>query len=47
VKQFFDSMDLFNGPAGTRWAALFYGALMSLPAADSYMENRRARMTRI
>jgi hypothetical protein len=30
VKQFFDSMDLLNGPAGTRWAALFYGPLISL-----------------
>jgi hypothetical protein len=41
VTHFFDSMNFFYSPAGTRWAALFYGRWCGIPVACAYFSQKR------
>jgi hypothetical protein len=41
VTQFFDLLNFFSSPAGTRWAALFYVRSCGAKSADSQFFNAR------
>jgi hypothetical protein len=41
VTQFFDLMNFFSSPAGTRWAALFYVRPCGAKSAGAQFPNAR------